>query len=130
MTETMTMETKLPEKISAASIDDMMKLTGQAADMPTSSKGLARLAINHASEDEEGNALPRGHFSLITDDGIFYGEKATIRPFMRTYSYSVWDNEESTYKSRTGKEPAFNSELYDTEGGVECGRLEARELET
>ena len=42
MTETMTMETNLPEKISTASIDDMMKLTGQAADMPTTSKGWAR----------------------------------------------------------------------------------------
>ena len=75
MTETTTMQTQLPEKISTASIDDMMKLTGQAADMPTQSKGLARLSINHASEDEEGNALPRGHFSLTTDDGIFYVRK-------------------------------------------------------
>ena len=49
-----TMETKLPEKISTASVEEMMKMTGQAADMPASSKGLARLSINHASEDEEG----------------------------------------------------------------------------
>ncbi len=35
MTETTTMQTQLPEKITTASIDDMMKLTGQAADMPT-----------------------------------------------------------------------------------------------
>ena len=35
-----TMETKLPEKISTASIEEMMKMTGQAADMPaTTSKG-------------------------------------------------------------------------------------------
>ena len=125
-----TMETKLPEKISTASIEEMMKMTGQAADMPTSSKGLARLSINHASEDEEGNALPRGHFSLITDDGIFYGEKAMIRPFMRTYSYSVWDNEESTFSSMTVQAPSFNSEFYDTEGGLKCGRLDASELES
>ena len=130
MTETTTMQTQLPEKISTASIDDMMKLTGQAADMPTQSKGLARLSINHASEDEEGNALPRGHFSLTTDDGIFYGEKATIRPFMRTYSYSVWDNEEGQFSSMTVQAPSFNSEFYDTEGGLKCGRLDANELES
>ena len=125
-----TMETKLPEKISTASIEEMMKMTGQAADMPaTTSKGLARLSINHASEDEEGNALPRGHFSLITDDGIFYGEKATIRPFMRTYSYSLWNNEEGAFSSQTVQASSFNSEFYDTEGGLKCGRLDPAQLE-
>mgnify|MGYP003669579292 CR=1 FL=1 len=54
MTETL-METNLPDKISTMSVDDMMKLTGQSADAPTTSKGLSRLSINHSAEDEEGS---------------------------------------------------------------------------
>ena len=56
MTETL-METNLPDKISTMSVDDMMKLTGQSADAPTTSKGLSRLSINHSAEDEEGNVF-------------------------------------------------------------------------
>lgn len=129
MTQT-TMETNLPDKISTLSVEDMMKLTGQSADAPTTSKGLSRLSINHSAEDEDGNALPRGHFSLYTDDGIIYAEKAIIRPFMRTYSYSVWDNEEGSFSVQTVQAPSFNSEFYDTDGGLKCGRLNASDLES
>ena len=43
---------------------------------------------------------------------------------MRTYSYSVWDNEEGQFSSMTVQAPSFNSEFYDTDGGLKCGRLE------
>ena len=129
MTEVALMDTALPDKISSVSVEDMMKLTGQASDMPTTSKGLARLSINHSAEDDEGTSLPRGWFSLFSDEGITYGEKADFRPFMRTYSYSLWNNEEGVFSSQTVQAPSFNSEFYDTEGGIKCGRLDPSQLE-
>ena len=70
MTEVALMNTASPDKISSVSVEDMMKLTGQASDMPTTSKGLARLSINHSAEDDVGTSLPRGWISLFSDEGI------------------------------------------------------------
>jgi len=129
MNQVTTMETALPEKISSVSVEEMMKMTGQASDVPSNGKSLARLSINHAAEDDEGTALPRGWFSVYTDEGMVYGEKAEFRTFMRTYSYSLWNNEEGQFSTMTVQAPSFNSEFYDTDGGLKCGRLDPAQLE-
>ena len=128
MTET-TMNTSLPTDMSSVSTEEMMKLTGQL-DINTTKPSMSRLAINHATEDFEGNNLPRGWFSLTTPpEGPVYGEKATMRVFMRTYSYFVWDNESGAFGCQTVQAPSFGSDFYDTEGGVKCGKLDHSSLE-
>ena len=59
MTELTTMDTSLPENLGKLSTEDMMKLTGQL-DHSTTKASVSRLAINHATEDYDGNVLPRG----------------------------------------------------------------------
>ena len=128
MTET-TMNTSLPADMSSVSTEEMMKLTGQL-DINTTKPSLSRLSINHATEDFDGNSLPRGWFSLTTPpDEPVYGEKATIRVFMRTYSYFVWDNEAGAFACQTVQAPSFGSDFYDTEGGLKCGKLDYNSLE-
>ena len=50
----------LSTDLSKVSTTDLMKLPGQV-DSGAEDSGLPRLSINHASEDDEGNALPRGY---------------------------------------------------------------------
>ena len=129
MTEITTMNTSLPENLDKLSTEDMMKLTGQL-DHSTTKATISRLAINHATEDFDGNALPRGHFSLTTPpEGPVYGQKATIRVFMRTYSYFVWDNEAGAFSCQTVQAPSFSNDFYDTEGGLKCGKLDYTTME-
>ena len=128
MTELTTMNTSLPENLSKVSTEDMMKLTGQL-DIAITKSSLGRLAINHAAEDSEGNSLPRGWFSIYTPDETVYGEKATMRVFMRTYSYFVWDNEQAAFSCQTVQAPSFASDFYDNEGGLKCGKLDRTTLE-
>ena len=128
MTELTTMNTTLPENLSKVSTEDMMKLTGQM-DYSKTKSSLGRLAINHASEDNEGNNLPRGWFSLYTSEETVYGEKASMRVFMRTYSYFVWDNEQAAFSCQTVQAPSFGGDFYDTEGGLKCGKLDRKTLE-
>jgi len=129
MTELTTMNTSLPENLGKLSAEEMMKLTGQL-DHSTTKASISRLAINHATEDFEGNALPRGWFSMTTPpEEPVYGEKATMRVFMRTYSYFVWDNEASTFSCQTVQAPSFKTDFYDTEGGLKCGKLDYKALE-
>ena len=128
MTET-TMNTSLPADMSNVSTEEMMKLTGQL-DMTTTKSSMGRLAINHATEDFDGNALPRGWFSLNTPpEEPVYGEKATLRVFMRTYSYFVWNNEAGAFSCQTVQAPSFSSDFYDTEGGLKCGKLDYNTVE-
>ena len=123
------MDTSLPENLSKVSTEELMKLTGQL-DHNTTKASVSRLAINHATEDFDGNALPRGWFSLTTPpEGPVYGEKATMRVFMRTYSYFVWDNEASAFSCQTVQAPSFGSDFYDTAGGKKCGKLDYNTLE-
>jgi len=129
MTEVTTMNTSLPENLDKLSTEDMMRLTGQL-DHTVTKASISRLAINHATEDFDGNALPRGHFSLTTPpEGPVYGEKATMRVFMRTYSYFVWDNEAGAFSCQTVQAPSFSSDFYDTEGGLKCGKLDYKTIE-
>ena len=129
MTELTTMNTTLPADMSSVSTEEMMKLTGQL-DISTTKSSLSRLAINHAAEDNDGNSLPRGWFSLYTPEETVFGEKAVMRVFMRTYSYFVWDNEQAAFSCQTVQAPSFSSDFYDTEGGLKCGKLDSVTLDS
>ena len=129
MTELTTMNTTLPADMSNVSTEEMMKLTGQL-DISNTRSSLSRLAINHAAEDNDGNSLPRGWFSLYTPEETVFGEKAVMRVFMRTYSYFVWDNEQAAFSCQTVQAPSFSSDFYDTEGGLKCGKLDSGTLDS
>ena len=89
----------IPENLDKVSADQLAELIGQREDKPEGGDSLARLSINHAPEDDEGNTLPRGQFALYnpeTKEKVF-GKDVTFRIFIRRFMYSLWDNEQGAY---------------------------------
>jgi hypothetical protein len=113
----------LPTKIDDITEDNLRKLIGQSGDV-SSGGGLPRLSINHSTEDDDGNSIPRGFFMIRNSDGrSIFAPKVTYRPFVRTFMYSVWDNDLNQFGSQTIQSRSMNDLFYDTSGGLKCGRL-------
>ena len=55
----------LPTKIDDITEENLRKLIGQSGDV-SSGGGLPRLSINHSTEDDDGNSIPRGFFMIGT----------------------------------------------------------------
>lgn len=120
----------LPADVNKISVKDLMKFTGQADD-GQEEVGLPRLSINHSVEDDEGNSLPRGYLAVRNPktSEIVFGETALLRPFIRLFMYSFWDNETETFSSQTIQLNTLNGVFYDSTGGEKCGRLSKIEAE-
>ena len=121
----------LPTKIDDITEDNLRKLIGQSGDV-SSGGGLPRLSINHSTEDDDGNSIPRGFF-MIKDGSsgrAIFAPKVTYRPFVRTFMYSVWDNDSNQFGSQTIQSRSMNDLFYDTSGGLKCGKLAPDRLRT
>ena len=108
--------------------DEIRGLAGQNYEGP---QGLPQLTINHFAEDDDGNKLPRGQWQVFAKDagGTVFGETVLFRPFLRTFSYAVWDNEEAKFSSQSVQLEGFNKGPFlDTTGTEKCGRLSEDEL--
>jgi len=120
----------LPADLSKVSTADLMKITGQV-DSGSEDSGLPRLSINHASEDDEGNSLPRGYYAIKNPKTgeVVFAEQASFRPFIRLFMYSAWDNEAEAFGSQTVQLNTLNGVFYDSIGGERCGRLSKAEMD-
>jgi hypothetical protein len=110
----------------------IMAMLGQSSDAGSSTKSvdfLPKLSIEHNTEDEEGNALPRGQWKFKDSSGDWqHTKELTFRPFLRRYMYTVLDNAEQTYGSMTIQAASFGDEFFDNSGGIRCGKLGKKEL--
>ena len=59
-----------------------------------------------------------------------FSPKVTYRPFVRTFMYSVWDNDSNTFSSQTIQSRSMNDLFYDSAGGLKCGKLAPNILKT
>jgi len=110
----------------------IMALLGQASEAGSTKSVdfLPKLAIEHNTEDEEGNTLPRGQWKFKDASGQWqHSKEVTFRPFLRRYMYTVWDNAEQSYGSMSIQGASFGDEFFDTAGGIRCGKLNKRDLE-
>ena len=87
----------LSDIIQKGSEQDLQKLLG--SDNFTSESKLARLSVNYATEDNDENTLPRGYYRLYDPESrnTVFAKDVKLRPFVRTYMYNVWDNEENQF---------------------------------
>tara|TARA_R110002020_G_scaffold107602_6_gene249772 strand:- start:150 stop:995 length:846 start_codon:yes stop_codon:yes gene_type:complete len=130
MSELITLQNQdFSDIIQSGSEKDLQKLLGM--EETSSETNLARLSINYATEDDDDNSLPRGHYRLYdpATKTTVYAKDAKIRPFVRTFMYNVWDNEESQFSCRTVQCKSMGDAFYDTSGGEKCGRLTKQEIE-
>lgn len=116
------MTNDLINNIDNLSTDKLMSMIGQ--DVETGGSTLGRLSINYDAEDADGNPIKRGLFKVETQDsGPIYAEKVSFRPFLNTFQYKKYDeeNEENNYKSVMFT--SWSDSKPDTNGTDACGSV-------
>lgn len=108
--------------------EGLMKLSGQA-DEDTPKAGLSRLNINYETETDEGQALKKGAWKVFHDGEFIYADTVDFRPLVRTYEWSVWDQDEGKFTNRSVQAPSLDYQFPDIQGGNKCGRLTKSEEE-
>ena len=101
---------------------DLRKMSGQD-DGETPKMGLPRLTINYDAENDDGVTLKRGTWRIWNGSAPVYAEKVHIRPLMRTFEWSHWDQEERPFSCKSIQKPKLSGEFPDSLGGNKCGRL-------
>lgn len=115
--------------VSAFNNDDaeaLMEASGQGGNS-NRQVGLPRININYDAETEDGQTLPRGAWKMYLDGRFIYADKVSFRPILRTFEYSVWDQESGTFSSKSVQKPTLSGMFPDTTGGNKCGRLTREE---
>lgn len=108
--------------------EGLMKLSGQANE-DTPKTGLSRMNINYETETDDGKTLKKGAWKVFYDGDFVYADSVEFRPLVRTYEWSVWDQEEGKFSSRSVQAPSLDYQFPDTSGGNKCGRLSKSEEE-
>jgi len=130
-TELTNIDNEMDNLVSAFNNDDaetLMKMTGQSEG--TKKTGLPRLNINYQDESEDGQSLPRGSWKIMVDGEFLYSKQPQLRPILRTYEWSLWDQEEGTFAAKSVQKPSLSGSFPDSVGGDKCGRLSKEQEET
>jgi hypothetical protein len=91
--------------------------------------GLARLNINYDTDTDDGHTLKKGTWKIYYDGEFVYADSVILHPYLRQYEWSVWDNDESKFSSRSLQASSLDYQFPDTTGGNKCGRLTKSEEE-
>ena len=114
--------------------EEIMRMTGQDDGSIISSGNLSRLTINRAAEDDDGNQLSAGVYTVY-DSGIeakVYSIKdkaIQFRPFINAYQYMQYDPDNNSYPWSSVVIKSWKEEPIDTNGGVRCGKVIGKDKE-
>ena len=105
----------------------LMEMSGQADGDAKPKMGLPRLTINYETETDDGVPLRRGSWRIWNGSAVTYADTVQIRPLLRTYEWSVWDQEEGKFSCKSVQKNKLSGDFPDTSGGNKCGRLSRQE---
>ena len=117
--------------VSAFNNDDaeaLMEASGQGGNS-NRQVGLPRININYDTETEDGQTLPRGSWKMYLDGRFIYAEKVSMRFILRTFEYSLWDQESGAFSSKSVQKPTLSGMFPSTDGINKAGRLTREEEE-
>lgn len=129
-TEISTVDDTLDGLVSAFSEgneEKLMALTGQ--DDGAIKNMLPKLAINYDTDTEDGKSLKKGTWRIQHQGRFVYSDNAILRPFMRTFFWSLWDSEQGRSVSSSIQKTVMSGDFPDSVGGNKCGRLPKDEVE-
>jgi|TARA_S200002703_G_scaffold136320_1_gene125590 hypothetical protein len=109
--------------LDSGSDSDLMKMSGQADEGDGPKMGLPRLTINYDTETDDGVTLKRGAWRVWNGTAPVYADSVHIRPLMRTYEWSHWDQEERKFACKSVQKAKLGGDFPDSLGGNKCGRL-------
>ena len=114
--------------------EEIMRMTGQDDGSVISTGTLSRLTINRSAEDDDGNQLSAGVYTVY-DSGVeskVYSIKdkaIKFRPFINAFQYMEYDPDENSYPSTSVIFKSWKDEPIDTNGGVRCGKVIGKDKE-
>jgi hypothetical protein len=123
------MET-LPVVNSNTNFEDIAKLIGQE-EPSGSATNMFYLKINRDHEDDSGNSLPAGSWSVSLPDKMVYAKEIDFQVFAQRYQYLHYDAEvnEMVNKSTMAKNLYPQTEIPDMLGTFRCGSVPASQRE-
>lgn len=116
--------TTLPTINTNLSYEQIAQLTGQ--EMPSKSPSTLKvLKINRDFEDDDGNALPSGTFTINVDGENVYAKTIKFQLFMQRYQYIHYDQTEGEFvgKSIMANNLYPQTEVPDSTGTMRCGSV-------
>ena len=111
--------------VAAFNSDDaeaLMQASGQGGNS-NRQVGLPRININYDAETEDGKSLTRGSWKMYLDGRFLYADKVSIRPILRTFEYSLWDQDTGTFSSKTVQKTSLSGMFPASDGVNKAGRL-------
>ena len=122
--------TTLPTITNNLSYEQIAQMTGQ--EMPSKSTSTLKvLKINRDFEDDDGNALPSGTFTVNADGENIYAKTITFQLFMQRYQYIHYDQTEGEFvgKSIMANNLYPQTEVPDSIGTMRCGSVPSAKRE-
>lgn len=116
--------TTLPTINNNLSYEQIAQLTGQ--EMPSKATSTLKvLKINRDFEDDDGNALPSGTFTINVDGENVYAKTIKFQLFMQRYQYIHYDQTEGEFvgKSIMANNLYPQTEVPDSTGTMRCGSV-------
>jgi len=116
--------TTLPTINNSLSYEQIAQLTGQ--EMPSKATSTLKvLKINRDFEDDDGNALPSGTFTITVDGENVYAKTIKFQLFMQRYQYIHYDQTEGEFvgKSIMANNLYPQTEVHDSTGTMRCGSV-------
>ena len=118
----------------AISISDdknaLLAALGQDGVAESRQSGPSSLRINYDADTEEGHTLKRGTWKVYNGTEMVYADSVFINPMLRTYEYSIYDQEEGAFTCRSVQRKKMTETFPDNSGGFKCGRLVRSEEES
>ena len=114
--------------------EEIMQMTGQDDGSIISSGTLSRLTINRSAEDDDGNQLSAGVYTVYDssiEDRVYSIKDKPIqfRPFINSYQYMEYDPNNNNYPCSSVIFKSWKDEPIDTNGGVRCGKVIGKDKE-
>ena len=114
--------------------EEIMQMTGQDDGSIISSGTLSRLTINRSAEDDDGNQLSAGVYTVFDssiEDRVYSIKDKPIqfRPFINSYQYMEYDPNNNSYPCSSVIFKSWKDEPIDTNGGVRCGKVIGKDKE-
>jgi len=103
--------------------DALLAALGQDGVAETKQSSLSSLRINYDADTEEGHTLKRGTWKVWNGSENVFADSVVINPMLRTFEYSIYDQEEGAFTCRSVQRKKMTETFPDNSGGMKCGRL-------
>ena len=121
------LQANLPTNYADLDQRDFLAATGMGGD--ELGLGLPSLRVNYDDQDNDGNSIPRGQWSLYVDGVKYFAKEVDFRVMYATHQYSHYDASEGMTISQSTHFNRFGEEVYDTTGGFKCGKVSKKQFE-